>query len=722
MDFKGQPIGVLHGVGKVKAAAYEKLGIRTLGDLVGHFPRAYENRGDICLLSEAREEGKSAVILTVATEPRRAMIRRGMTLLKFRAFDESGTCEITYYNQDYLRDRFTIGATFRFFGRVEKKGKRYAMSSPVSEAYVEGQPLPPLVALYPLTEGLSQHQVTQNIESALSLTGDRADPLPNEIRTHRGLCTLKYALRNIHFPEDYAALSAAKKRLIYDELFAFSLGMATAREKTVRHGAPVCRNHDLSRYYALLPYTPTGAQSRVIGEIARDMETDVPMCRMVVGDVGCGKTVCAAAAMLIAIQSGRQAALMAPTEILARQHYAELKPYFEALGYSVELLVGAVTPANKRKIYERLSGESTEGRLDAVIGTQALLSAGVRFAVPGLVVTDEQHRFGVGQRAGLSEKSGFAHLLVMSATPIPRSLALTLYGDLAVSAIDEMPPGRQRVDTFCVDESYRERILAFIRKQVEAGGQVYVVCPAVEEQEAEPEEVTFADVPDISPDGELSPGSWEALVEKKEQPPLKAAVTYAGELAERLPGTPVGFVHGKMKSAEKDSVMNRFAHGDIKVLVSTTVIEVGVNVPNATLMIVENADRFGLSQLHQLRGRVGRGSRKSYCILVSDSRGETAKKRLSIMCSTYDGFKIAEEDLLLRGPGDFLSGRDSGDGIRQSGGIRFRLAEWCTDAGLLKDASEDAKALLASDPALAGHPELKETVDRLFSTDAGMVS
>lgn len=722
MDFTGQPIGVLHGVGKVKAAAYEKLGIRTLGDLVGHFPRAYENRGDICLLSEAREEGKSAVILTVATEPRRAMIRRGMTLLKFRAFDESGTCEITYYNQDYLRERFTIGATFRFFGRVEKKGKRYAMSSPVSEAYVEGQPLPPLVALYPLTEGLSQHQVTQNIGSALSLTGDRADPLPNEIRTRRGLCTLKYALRNIHFPEDYAALSAAKKRLIYDELFTFSLGMATAREKTVRHGAPVCRNHDLSRYYALLPYAPTGAQSRVIGEIARDMATDVPMCRMVVGDVGCGKTVCAAAAMLIAIQSGRQAALMAPTEILARQHYAELKPYFEALGYSVELLVGAVTPANKRKIYERLAGESSKGRLDAVIGTQALLSEGVRFSAPGLVVTDEQHRFGVGQRAGLSEKSGFTHLLVMSATPIPRSLALTLYGDLAVSAIDEMPPGRQRVDTFCVDESYRERILAFIRKQVEAGGQVYVVCPAVEEQEAEPEEVTFADVPDISPDGELSPGSWEALVEKKEQPPLKAAVTYAGELAERLPGIAVGFVHGKMKSAEKDSVMNRFAHGDIKVLVSTTVIEVGVNVPNATLMIVENADRFGLSQLHQLRGRVGRGSRKSYCILVSDSHGETAKKRLSIMCSTYDGFRIAEEDLLLRGPGDFLSNRDSGDGIRQSGGVRFRLAEWCTDAGLLKDASEDAKQLLAADPTLAGHPELKETVDRLFSPDAGMVS
>ncbi len=722
MDFFKEPIGVLHGVGKVKAAAYEKLGVRTLGDLVGHFPRAYENRGEIRLLSEAPENGKTAVILTVATAPRRAMIRRGMTLLKFRAFDDSGTCEITYFNQDYLADRFTVGAAFRFFGRVEKKGKRYAMSSPVSEAYAEGQPLPPLVALYPLTEGLSQHQVTQNIESALSLIGDRNDPLPNEIRTRRGLCTRKYALRNIHFPEDYAALTAAKKRLIYDELFTFSLGMATAHDKTVRHGAPVCGRSDLSRYYALLPYAPTGAQSRVIGEIARDMATDVPMCRIVVGDVGCGKTVCAAAAMLIAMQSGRQAALMAPTEILARQHYAELKPYFEALGYSVELLVGAVTPANKRKIYERLAGESREGRLDAVIGTQALLSEGVRFAAPGLVVTDEQHRFGVGQRAVLSEKNGFAHLLVMSATPIPRSLALTLYGDLAVSTIDEMPPGRQRVDTFLVNESYRERLLGFIRKQVDAGGQVYVVCPAVEEQETEPEEVTFADIPDVTEDGEVSPGAWETLVERKEQPPLKAAVTYAGELAQRLAGIPVGFVHGKMKSAEKDSVMNRFARGEIKVLVSTTVIEVGVNVPAATLMIVENAERFGLSQLHQLRGRVGRGSRKSYCILVSDSHGETAKKRLSIMCNTYDGFKIAEEDLLLRGPGDFLSGKDQAGGIRQSGGVRFRLAEWCTDAGLLKDASEDAKQLLAADPTLAGYPELKESVDRLFSPEEGMIS
>lgn len=722
MDLLQQPVGILHGVGKVKAAAYEKLGIRTLADLTEHFPRAYENRGDVCLLSEAHEDGKSAVILTVATAPRRSMIRRGMTLLKFRAFDDSGTCEITYFNQNYLADRFAVGTTFRFFGRVERKGSRYFMSSPVSEAYAEGISLPPLVALYPLTEGLSMNQVTQNIETALSLVGDREDPLPAGIRAKRGLCTRKFALRNIHFPENYAALTAAKKRLIFEELFAFSLGMATARAKTVRHGAPICKNNDLSAYFACLPYAPTGAQRRVIGEIAHDMASDIPMCRMVVGDVGCGKTVCAAAAMLIAIQSGRQAALMAPTEILARQHYAELKPYFEALGYSVGLLVGSVTAANKKKLYERLADESADRRLDAVIGTQALLSEGVRFACPGLVVTDEQHRFGVGQRAELSEKNGFAHLLVMSATPIPRSLALTLYGDLAVSTVDEMPPGRQRVDTFFVNETYRDRILSFIRKQVAEGGQVYVVCPAVEEQETEPEEVTFADVPDVTPDGGLLPDAWEMLTEKREQPPLKAAVTYASELSERLDGITVGFVHGKMKSAEKDSVMGCFADGKIQVLVSTTVIEVGVNVPNATLMIVENAERFGLSQLHQLRGRVGRGSRKSYCILVSDSRGEAAKKRLSILCNTYDGFRIAEEDLLMRGPGDFLGGKGSENGIRQSGGVRFRLAEWCTDAGLLQDAAEDARALLASDPALREHPVLKETVDRLFTPDEGMIS
>ncbi len=704
-------IGTLHGVGPAKIAAYGKLGIGTLGDLLYHFPRAYENRGDVHLLSDAPGDRRCAVVLTVGTEPRSTRIRGRMSLLKFRAFDESGVCEITFFNQDYLKNRFVLGSTFRFWGKVQKKRKNYVMTSPESEPYVEDAPLPDLLPVYRLSEGLTPKLVSGNVGSVLTAASLMEDPLPDDIRIRERLSTLGFALRNIHNPTDYVSLAKAKRRLIFDEFFIFALGLSLTRKSTKQTGAPVCDQNDLSRLLAAIPYELTGAQRRVIGEIATDMAKNVPMSRIVVGDVGCGKTICAAAAMLIAVQSGRQAALMAPTEILARQHYEDLAPLFAAMGIKTALLIGATTGAEKRKIRAALCAQDPTERLDVVIGTQALLSDGVDFAAPGLIVTDEQHRFGVKQRAVLSEKNEHAHMLVMSATPIPRSLALALWGDLDLSRIDEMPVGRQRVDTFVVDESYRERLLGFIRKSCAEGGQVYIVCPAVEERDAEADEVMLSEI-----------GEYAPLPDTR--PPMKAAVQYAEELREKLPELTVAFVHGAMKSKDKERVMQDFAAGNIQVLVSTTVIEVGVNVPNASLMIVENAERFGLSQLHQLRGRVGRGKRKSYCILVSDAIANvesTAASRLSTMRTTYDGFAIAEKDLALRGPGDFLSGAGN-DAIRQSGGVKFRLAALCDDTGLMQAAFAEAKDLADRDPELADHPQLRATVDQMFTLDGDTIS
>lgn len=710
MVTRESPLTVLPGVGKVRQACYERLGIRTLGDLLEHYPRAYEDRGDVRLLADAREDGRSAVVLTVATQPRSVRLRSHKSFLKFRAYDESASCEIIYFNQDYLKDFFEVGAEYRFWGKVERKGRgALSLSAPAAERIREGVALPDLHPVWRMTEGLSQKQIAKDLAAALDLLAtDGADPLPSALLRKRALCTLSYAERNIHLPENTEALKTARRRLVYDEFLETALGALITRERTRTHDAPPCRENSLDRLTDALPYRLTNAQQRVIGELAQDMASDVPMRRMIVGDVGCGKTVCAAAAMLIAVQSGRQAMLMAPTEILARQHYAELSVLFERMGITCGLLVGATTAKDKRAIKAALA----DGSLQAVVGTHALLTEDVTLAAPGLTVTDEQHRFGATQRAILSEKNAHAHLLVMSATPIPRSLALALYGDLDLSRIDEMPAGRQRVDTFVVDETYRERLLGFIRRQIDEGGQVYVVCPAVEEQEArEPEEVDLSELID----GRSA----------QEKPPLKAAVSYAQELAQEFPDLSVAFLHGKQKSREKDETMQRFAAGEIHILVSTTVIEVGVNVPNACLMIVENAERFGLSQLHQLRGRVGRGTRKSYCVLVTGGKGDqtasTARARLEVMRTTYDGYRIAEEDLAQRGPGDFLRRADS-ETLRQSGEQRFRLADAKEDAQILTEAAEDARELIAADPELQAHAPLRRRVERFYSVDTDFVS
>ena len=704
----------LYGVGEVRAAAYARMGIHTVGDLLLHYPRGYEDRGDVIPLAEADGVSKSAHILTVATEARATRIKGRMSLLKLRAYDESGVCQITFFNQDFLKNSFPVGASFRFYGKVERQGKGFAMSSPAFEPWTEDAVLPSLVPVYPLTEGISRKQIAKDVKSALTIAAyaeEESDFLPEEIRRRAGLCTHAYALRNIHIPDSFVALAAAKKRLIFDEFFTFALALQRASTKTAPTPATPCPNGDITPLLRQLPYELTNAQKRVIGEISADMARPVAMNRMLVGDVGCGKTVCAAAAMLIAVQSGRQAALMAPTEILATQHYADLSRWFDALGIRCALLIGATTAAQKRKIYEGLASENPADRIDVVIGTQALLSDGVTFAAPGLVVADEQHRFGVEQRAVLAEKNNLTHMLVMSATPIPRTLALVMYGDLDISRIDEMPAGRARVDTFVVDESYRDRLNGFIRKQTDDGGQVYIVCPAVEEQEEDEE--TDLLLEDIDADG----------MRRTPKLPLKSAIRFSEELQSIFPDLTIAFLHGKMKSRDKDRIMREFAEGKIAVLVSTTVIEVGVNVPNASLMIVENADRFGLSQLHQLRGRVGRGKRKSYCVLVSEAAKKegTAHERLETMRTSYDGYAIAEKDLAMRGPGDFLRA-DADQGVRQSGGVRFRLAELCEDSGLLTTAFSEAKALLAADATLSAYPALEAYISRMFLPEKGTIN
>ncbi len=674
----------LKGVGKVRAAAFSKLGLYTLRDVLYHFPRAYQNRGDIKNIVDIRHGESAAFLLTVGTVPRNASIRRGMTLTKFRAFDSTDSVEVVFFNQPYLKDFFIVGEQYRFYGKiVEGKRNVVMLSSPAYEKYDENRPLADFVPIYPLSEGLNTKALRDAVGEALrAAMGTLQDPLPEYIRRRRGLCTLSYALSNVHMPTDIKALRAAGRRLSYDEMFYYAL-CACAFSKHNR--APrrfYMKNTDISEFLAHIPFALTDAQVRAIDEIRSDLsnsDMSAPaMSRILVGDVGSGKTVCAAAALYIAAANGMQSALMAPTEILATQHYKDLSPIFEALGIRCELLLGATKKSEKDRIKRALAGTG-DGMCDIVIGTHAILSDGVDFSHLGLVVTDEQHRFGVRQRSALSEKGEGAHVLVMSATPIPRTMSLVLYKDIDVSVIDEMPKGRQRVDTFWVNESYRDRLNAFIRKQTDEGGQVYIVCPSVENSDEEDDEFGV-DAKDLF-----------ELADIDDKPPLKAAVDYARELSESVfPDIPVGFLHGRMKTQEKDEAMARFVSGEIKILVSTTVIEVGVNVPSATLMVVENAERFGLSQLHQLRGRVGRGKKKSYCVLVSDSKGDAARERLNIMKRTYDGFAIAERDLKMRGPGDFFSAGGDNSRIRQSGDNAFKMAGMCSDEGLMAAAFADA--------------------------------
>ena len=716
-------IRLFPGVGQKRAEAYERLGIKTAADLLRHFPRAYQNRGHIKLLTETHHGEICALMLTVGTQPRTALLKNRMTITKFSAFDDSASCTVVFFNQNYIRDVFHTGATFRFWAKVQIAGNRYEITSPQFEAALPGKSLPEFTPIYPLTAGLSQKLLANACGIALTYAFEAPcdEILPASFRRKKQLPSFAEACRMIHRPNTMAEIDLGRSYFMYEELYQFSLGLAVNRQSRRCGMPPPMPDRELTPFYRALPFALTGAQKRCIDEISRDMGKEIPMSRLVSGDVGSGKTAVAAASIYLCLKNGRQALLMAPTEILANQHYQELSPLFEKLGFSVGLLTGSLSPSRKRAVRAALSA----GTLDLLIGTHALLSAGVRAKRPGLVITDEQHRFGVSQRAALAEESGTVrqdgfepHVLVMSATPIPRTLSLILYGDLDISVIDELPPGRQRVDTFVVNESYRKRLNAFIRKQVSDGGQVYIVCPAVNsEEETDGEE-------ELDQGGEVigfdfEPGAdTSAEARQPHRPHMKSAVTYCTELQQIFPDIPIAFLHGKMKPAEKDSVMCAFASGSVRILVSTTVIEVGVNVPNACLMIVENAERFGLSQLHQLRGRVGRGDRKSYCVLVSDTESETAKKRLQTMCSSYNGYEIAQRDLELRGPGDFFPSQ--GGGARQSGEFRLGIASLCHDLDQLKEAAEAASATLADDPELEKPENLaaRQAMERLFSLNS----
>ena len=703
------PVSALNGVGKVRAKQLERLGIRTLNDLIYFFPRAYEKRGDVRPLSHFEPDRPAAYILTVAKGVTQSNIRRGLTLSKFRAFDESGSVEITYFNSPFIKDVFQIGSTFRFWGKVELKKGKLQMTNPKHEPYVEGIPLPDFVPIYSLTEGISSKQIDKLVHSAINdVLPEIIDPIPDNLRIDNSLPTLTFAIKNAHFPESEEALFSARKRLAFDEMLLFGLGISLSAANRDRGEGIKLFPCSMTPFTSLLPYELTSSQKAAINDVYRDMVlgTDgkiLPMARIIVGDVGCGKTVCAAAAAYITAKSGYQTALMVPTEILARQHYTELSSMLSKLGLRVELLIGSTSDKEKKRIRDGL----ISGDIDICVGTHALISDGVDFTKLGLVITDEQHRFGVNQRAKLKEKSASAHLLVMSATPIPRTLALTMYGDLDISRITEMPKGRQRVDTFVVDESYRQRLYDFINKQITLGGQCYIVCPSIEANE-EDGFIVDRETGEVISEGSLN---------------LKSAVDFAGEVQKALPHLNVGVLHGKMKSGEKNAVMAEFAAGNIHVLVSTTVIEVGVNVPNASLMIVENAERFGLSQLHQLRGRVGRGKRKSYCILVSDIKSPKSRERLEVMRTTYDGFEIAEKDLLLRGPGDFFSSV-SGDNLRQSGGFEFKFASSCDSSELFATAFSAAKSIIQSDPTLSlpVHEGLRREVESKIKVESSTIS
>ncbi len=700
------PVTEFRGVGAVRAAALSKMGIFTAYDLLRCYPRAYQNRGDIVTLSDIKaklqngEDGPFSAVLTIATEPTISIVKRGMTLLKARAFDETDAVEITYFNQTYLRDKMTTGATFRFFGKFvldsSHKKVQLKLTNPISEGYVEEVPLPDIVPVYPLSSGLTQKMMASLVGDAMRIAGNEiVEFLPSDALVELGLPTLSYTLSNIHRPESMSALESAKRRLVFDELYLMFLSIAISGAKMKRENTLVMKlsPKDADAFKNVLSFELTGAQRRSINEIAADMAGEFLMNRILTGDVGSGKTIVAAAAIYIAVKNGYRAALMVPTEILANQHYEDLSTLFGKLGITCALLTGSIKKKEREQV---LSGLSDEGlmvnKIDVVIGTHALISEGTVIDRLGLAVIDEQHRFGVTQRAALFDKAKDIHCLVMSATPIPRTLTLATYGSIDVSRIDELPKGRQKIDTFIVNEGYRTRLNGFIKKQVAEGHQVYVVCPAVDEVEEdaytkkydENDTDEMADIPLVE--------NW-----RDTSVPLKTATAFADYLADALPELKIGYIHGKLKAAQREAVMSEFATGNLDVLVSTTVIEVGVNVPNATLMIVENAERFGLSQLHQLRGRVGRGTAKSYFILVSDSKSETAIDRLRAIKSTSDGFQIAEYDLEMRGPGDFIG---EGGIIRQHGQMNFTLAASCRDTTMMERASYYAKRTASSDPEL----------------------
>ena len=658
------PITILKGIGPSKAKQFAALNIVTLGDLICHFPRGYEDRTRLLTIDKLEVDRPACFRAMVMNTPRTVRVRKGLDLTKVQIADRTARLNVTFFNNAYAAQQLRYGQEYIFYGAVSGDFVGYSMTNPVFEA-LDAPPVTTrrVLPIYPLTAGLSNAAVLKAVRQALSICDVPEEILPEGIRREFDILPAERAYYAIHEPASMAEAELAKRRLIFEEFFVFSAGLALLRAAKEEKKVPAYENLDLGPFYRSLPFTLTAGQSKAVEEILADLSSGKPMSRLVQGDVGSGKTMVAAAAAYCTAKNGQQSALMVPTEILAEQHFASLQPRMEALGVTAVLLTGSMTAKEKKLAREKI----TDGSASLVIGTHALLSDTTVFRNLGLVITDEQHRFGVAQRAKLSAKGDAPHLLVMSATPIPRTLALLMYGDLSVSVIRELPPGRESVVTFLVTERLRARVNAFIRKQVQQGNQCFIVCPAVEETE------------DLG---------------------MKAATAWAETLQKTVfPDLRISLLHGQMKGSEKEEVMRAFALGDADVLVATTVIEVGVDVPNATLMVIEDADRFGLSQLHQLRGRVGRGKDKSYCILTSQNRNPETLARLKALCATNDGFRIAEEDLKLRGPGDFF-------GSRQSGLPVFRVANLSMDLETLQ-AAQQASAQWIERYGTADTPEAK---------------
>lgn len=666
MNYGEYDIRYLKGVGEKTARLYNKLGIFTVDDLIRHYPRKYLDYSNTVSVKDAPPDTPVFIKATMITPVKESMIRKGLTLYKCNFSDGETVIRVTIFNNKYLAKALRTFDDYILYGKVEKTFTSASMSSPQIERADKAEVHP----VYPTTEKLSVKAISNSVRNALALVGKIPETLSDDILKKYDLVSLDFATRQIHFPTDEKNIEPARHRLIFDELLTLQLGLLKLKEKDVKGNSCKIKKDFTNEFYSLLPFTPTGAQKRAVADCIEDMQSDRMMNRLIQGDVGSGKTAVAGAVIYTVIKNGAQAALMAPTEILATQHFESFKKLFASTDVRVALLTGSVKAGEKKEIKRALCN----GEIDLIVGTHALIQNDVEFENLGLVCTDEQHRFGVQQRANLAMKGDNPHLMVMSATPIPRTLGLIIYGDLDISLLDELPPGRQEIRTDVVTSAYHKRIYKFIRDAVDRGEQAYIVCSLVDEGESD-------------------------LISAKE---------YADNLAKNeFVGYSVGLLHGKMKPAEKDKVMQSFAEGETQILVSTTVVEVGVDVPNATVMLIENADRFGLSQLHQLRGRVGRGKNKSYCILVSDNKSDSSRERLQVMKHTSNGFDIADYDLKSRGPGDFF-------GKRQHGLPDLKIADMLEDTETLRQCRECALKMLESDPRLDGYPELCERINNMF--------
>ena len=682
-QIQSKPLKFYKGVGEKRAQLFEKLGVDSSDALLRYYPREYEDWSNCISVEEAKanaEGGEVCCIRAIISSQVRSVRLKGNRMLySARAVDDEGKgFRVTFFNNPYIPKMLVQGSQYIFRGKLFVGSNGAEMTSPMFDSADCAKIIP----VYRATEGLPSRQIAKVVEQALAeLPEDLSDPLPESVRAQYKLCHIRYALHQIHFPDDQETLATARDRLVFEELLLLQLGLLRLKGRGRGTAGLTISRNCTDEFWKMLPFEPTNAQKRAAMEAIKDMSSGgQPMSRLLQGDVGSGKTAVAAAICHTAAKNGIQSALMAPTEILAEQHYRSFTALLEPCGIRVGLLTGSMTASQKRNVREI----AALGMIDVLIGTHALISDGVEFVSLGLVITDEQHRFGVNQRGALAAKGNNPHVLVMSATPIPRTLALIIYGDLDISVLDEMPKGRVPVETYFVDGGKRERAYNFVKKHVAQGRQGYVICPLVEE-------------------GENSGD-------------MKAAQNYAESLSEGyLKGCRVGLLHGRMKGSEKEKVMQAFSDRELDVLVSTTVVEVGVNVPNAVIMIIENAERFGLSQLHQLRGRVGRGSVQSYCILISDAKNEATVSRLRVMCQTSDGFVIANEDLKQRGPGDFF-------GSRQHGLPDMKIADMMTDMHIFTMAQECARKILAHDPELKMRENqgLSREVSALFDSERAM--